>query len=49
MGQKIIFKNKSLKYIKTTLEKEISKLKDRLSRLEKGKEIDVECKSCQNL
>ena len=42
-------KNKSLKSTKSKLEKEILELKEMLSRLEKGKEIVSECKTCKLL
>ncbi|GJS64452.1 zf-CCHC domain-containing protein [Tanacetum coccineum] len=49
MSLKIITKNKRLKNIKNSLEKEIRELKDKLSTLEKNKGVDLECTICQSL
>ncbi|GKA91157.1 hypothetical protein Tco_0813027 [Tanacetum coccineum] len=49
IGLKVIAKNKTLKQAKIELENEALKLKDKLSRLEKGKEVNEECKLCQDL
>ncbi|GJY81167.1 zf-CCHC domain-containing protein [Tanacetum coccineum] len=49
IGLKVMAKNKSLKLIKNRLENEVLKLKDKLSKLEKGKEVNEECKICQDL
>ncbi|GJY74421.1 zf-CCHC domain-containing protein [Tanacetum coccineum] len=43
MSLKIITKNKHLKAIRNSLENEISELKEKLSRLERNKEVDLEC------
>ncbi|GJU65001.1 zf-CCHC domain-containing protein [Tanacetum coccineum] len=49
VGLKVMAKNKSLKQIKNQLENEVLELKNKLSRLEKGKEVNEECKICQDL
>ncbi|GJZ72197.1 zf-CCHC domain-containing protein [Tanacetum coccineum] len=49
LGLKVMAKNKTLKQAKIELENEVLELKDRLSRLEKGKEVIEECKLCQDL
>ncbi|GJW56425.1 hypothetical protein Tco_0103156 [Tanacetum coccineum] len=46
---KVMAKNKSIKQIKNQLENEVLELKNKLSRLEKGKELNEECKICQDL
>ncbi|GJR70621.1 hypothetical protein Tco_0016686 [Tanacetum coccineum] len=49
MSLKIITKNKHLKSIRNSLENEISELKEKLSKIERNKEVDIECKTCQTL
>ncbi|GJY60935.1 zf-CCHC domain-containing protein [Tanacetum coccineum] len=49
IGLKVMAKNKILKQAKIKLENEALELKDKLSRLEKGKEVNEECKLCQDL
>nr|GEW71548.1 zf-CCHC domain-containing protein/UBN2 domain-containing protein [Tanacetum cinerariifolium] len=49
IGLKVMAKNKTLKQAKIILENEALELKDKLSRLEKGKEVNEECKLCQDL
>ncbi|GJU48003.1 hypothetical protein Tco_1217558 [Tanacetum coccineum] len=49
IGLKVMAKNKTLKKAKIELENEVLELKDKLSRLEKGKEVNEECKLCQDL
>ncbi|GJV81791.1 zf-CCHC domain-containing protein [Tanacetum coccineum] len=49
IGLKVMAKNKTLKQAKIELENEALELKDKLSRLEKGKEVNKECKLCQDL
>ncbi|GJU50116.1 zf-CCHC domain-containing protein [Tanacetum coccineum] len=49
IGLKVMAKNKTLKQAKIELENEVLELKDKLSRLEKGKEVNEECKLCQDL
>ncbi|GKF12930.1 zf-CCHC domain-containing protein, partial [Tanacetum coccineum] len=49
MSLKIITKNKHLKSIRDSLENEISELKEKLSKLERKKEVDLECTTCQSL
>ncbi|GKB31016.1 hypothetical protein Tco_0870417 [Tanacetum coccineum] len=49
VGPKVMAKNKSLKQARIQLENEVLELKDKLSRLEKGKEVNEECKLCQDL
>ena len=41
-------KNKSLKRINNELENEILELKTKLQHLEKGKNVFIECKTCQD-
>ncbi|GJT66442.1 zf-CCHC domain-containing protein, partial [Tanacetum coccineum] len=49
MSLKIITKNKHLKAIRNSLENEVSELKEKLSKLERNKEVDLECTTCQTL
>ncbi|GJT07324.1 zf-CCHC domain-containing protein [Tanacetum coccineum] len=49
IGLKVMAKNKTLKQAKIELENKVLELKDKLSRLEKGKEVNEECKLCQDL
>ncbi|GJR87437.1 zf-CCHC domain-containing protein [Tanacetum coccineum] len=49
IGLKVMAKNKTLKQAKIELENEALELKDTSSRLEKGKEVNKECKLCQDL
>ncbi|GJV60005.1 zf-CCHC domain-containing protein [Tanacetum coccineum] len=49
VGLKVMAKNKLLKLIKNRLENEVLELKDKLSKLEKGKKVNEECKICQDL
>nr|GEV35721.1 transposase, Ptta/En/Spm, transposase, Tnp1/En/Spm-like protein [Tanacetum cinerariifolium] len=49
MSLKIITKKKRLKAIRNSLEKEISILKEKVSTLEKNKEVDLECVKCHML
>ncbi|GJW80776.1 zf-CCHC domain-containing protein [Tanacetum coccineum] len=49
MSLKIINKNKQLKVTRNSLENELSKLKLKLSTLEKNKGVDLECTICQSL
>ncbi|GJR08436.1 hypothetical protein Tco_0791088 [Tanacetum coccineum] len=46
---KIITKNKRLKSTRDSLEKEINILKEKVSTLEKNKEVDLECVKCHML
>ncbi|GJU63056.1 retrovirus-related pol polyprotein from transposon TNT 1-94 [Tanacetum coccineum] len=46
---KIIERNKSLKSTSTRLENEICELKDKISKLERNKEIDLGCSTCDSL
>ncbi|GJV07862.1 zf-CCHC domain-containing protein [Tanacetum coccineum] len=46
---KIINKNKILKTKRDLLEKEVLELNEKIKKLERSKEIDIECKSCQEL
>ncbi|GJY67900.1 hypothetical protein Tco_0470882 [Tanacetum coccineum] len=46
---KIINKNKILKTKRDLLEKEILELHEKIKKLERNKEIDITCKSCQEL
>nr|GEU58298.1 retrovirus-related Pol polyprotein from transposon TNT 1-94 [Tanacetum cinerariifolium] len=47
--EKIITKNKRLKAIRNSLEKELDILKEKVSTLEKNKEVDPECVKCHML
>ncbi|GJS39286.1 zf-CCHC domain-containing protein [Tanacetum coccineum] len=49
MSLKIITKNKRLKAIRNSLEKELSILKEKVSTLEKNKRVDLECVKCHML
>ncbi|GKF65785.1 hypothetical protein Tco_0192302, partial [Tanacetum coccineum] len=49
MSLKIITKNKNLKAIRNSLGNELSELKEKLSKLERNKEVDLECITCQTL
>ncbi|GJR77004.1 retrovirus-related pol polyprotein from transposon TNT 1-94 [Tanacetum coccineum] len=49
MSLKIITKNKILKAARTSLEKEISILKEKVSTLEKNKGVNLECVKCHML
>ncbi|GJV62137.1 hypothetical protein Tco_1468237, partial [Tanacetum coccineum] len=49
MSLNIITKNKRLKAARTSLEKEISILKEKVSTLEKNKGVDLECVKCHML
>ncbi|GKE54966.1 zf-CCHC domain-containing protein [Tanacetum coccineum] len=49
MSLKIITKNKHLKAIRNSLENEISEFKEKLSKLERNKEVDLECTTYQTL
>ncbi|GJU28684.1 retrovirus-related pol polyprotein from transposon TNT 1-94 [Tanacetum coccineum] len=49
MSLKIITKNKRLKTARTSLEKEISILKEKVSTIEKNKGVDLECVKCHML
>ncbi|GJZ48443.1 hypothetical protein Tco_0602275 [Tanacetum coccineum] len=49
MSLKIITKNKRLKATRNSLENEIRELKDKLSTLEKNKEVDLDCAKCNTL
>ncbi|GJX35734.1 hypothetical protein Tco_0247291 [Tanacetum coccineum] len=49
MSLKIITKNKRLKATRDSLEKGISILKEKVSTLEKNKEVDLECVKCHML
>ncbi|GJR75053.1 zf-CCHC domain-containing protein [Tanacetum coccineum] len=49
MSLKIITKNKHLKAIRNSLENEVSELKEKLSKLERNKEVDLECLTRQTL
>ncbi|GJR50000.1 retrovirus-related pol polyprotein from transposon TNT 1-94 [Tanacetum coccineum] len=46
MSLKIITKNKKLKATRNSLENELRELKDKLSTLEKNKEVDLDCAKC---
>ncbi|GJQ89013.1 zf-CCHC domain-containing protein [Tanacetum coccineum] len=46
---KIINKNKTLKTKRDLLEKEVLELNEKIKKLERSKEIDIACKSCQEL
>nr|GEU69325.1 hypothetical protein [Tanacetum cinerariifolium] len=49
MSLKIITKNKRLKATRNSVEKEISILKEKVSTLEKNKEVDLNCVKCHML
>ncbi|GJU80510.1 zf-CCHC domain-containing protein [Tanacetum coccineum] len=49
MSLKIITKNKHLKAIRNSLENKISELKEKLSKLKRNKEVNLECTTCQTL
>ncbi|GJW47746.1 retrovirus-related pol polyprotein from transposon TNT 1-94, partial [Tanacetum coccineum] len=49
MSLKIITKNKRLKATRNSLEKKLSILKEKVSTLEKNKEVDLECVNCHML
>nr|GEV43523.1 retrovirus-related Pol polyprotein from transposon TNT 1-94 [Tanacetum cinerariifolium] len=49
MSLKITTKNKRLKATRDSLEKELSILKEKVSTLEKNKEVDLECVKCHML
>ncbi|GKD58236.1 zf-CCHC domain-containing protein, partial [Tanacetum coccineum] len=49
MSLKIITKNKHLKAIWNNLQNEIRELKEKLSKPERNKEVDLECTKCQIL
>nr|GEY88725.1 UBN2 domain-containing protein [Tanacetum cinerariifolium] len=49
LGLKVMAKNKTVKQAKIELDNETLELKDKLSKLEKGKEVIKECKLCQDL
>ncbi|GJS53855.1 hypothetical protein Tco_0627217 [Tanacetum coccineum] len=49
IGLKVMAKNKTLKQAKIKLENEALEFKDKLSRLEKVKKVNEECKLCQDL
>ncbi|GKE07162.1 zf-CCHC domain-containing protein [Tanacetum coccineum] len=49
ISSKIINKNKTLKTKRDLLEKEILELNEKIKKLERGKEIDIACKLCQEL
>ncbi|GJW79527.1 zf-CCHC domain-containing protein, partial [Tanacetum coccineum] len=49
MSLKIITKNKHLKAIRNSLGNEINRLKEKLFKLERNKEVDLECTMCQTL
>ncbi|GKD58468.1 zf-CCHC domain-containing protein [Tanacetum coccineum] len=49
MSLKIITKNKRLKAIRSSLENKLSELKEKFSKLEKNKGVDLECTKCQLL
>ncbi|GJZ52905.1 hypothetical protein Tco_0607790 [Tanacetum coccineum] len=49
MSLKIITKNKRLKAVRNSLEKEVSELKEKLSTIERNKGVDLECITCQTL
>ncbi|GJZ60090.1 hypothetical protein Tco_0615906 [Tanacetum coccineum] len=49
MSLKIITRNKQLKAIRNSLKNIISELKEKLSKLEGNKEVDLECTTCQTL
>ncbi|GKC94825.1 zf-CCHC domain-containing protein [Tanacetum coccineum] len=47
MSLKIITKNKHLKAIRNSLENKISELKEKLSKIKRNKEVNLECTTCQ--
>ncbi|GJW07168.1 zf-CCHC domain-containing protein [Tanacetum coccineum] len=49
MSLRIITKNKKLKATRNNLENELRELKDKLSRLEKNKGVDLDCAKCHAL
>ncbi|GJY31671.1 zf-CCHC domain-containing protein [Tanacetum coccineum] len=49
MSLKIITKHKLIKAARNSLENEISELKEKLSKLERNKGVDLECITCQTL
>nr|GEZ69016.1 zf-CCHC domain-containing protein/DUF4219 domain-containing protein/UBN2 domain-containing protein [Tanacetum cinerariifolium] len=49
MSLKIITKKKRLKAVRNSLENKIQELKEKLSKLEKNKGVDLECTKCQIL
>nr|GEX16973.1 zf-CCHC domain-containing protein/DUF4219 domain-containing protein/UBN2 domain-containing protein [Tanacetum cinerariifolium] len=49
MSLKIINKNKVLKTKRDLLEKEILELNEKIKKLERSKEIEISCKSCEEL
>ncbi|GJX00686.1 hypothetical protein Tco_0184599 [Tanacetum coccineum] len=49
MSLKILTKNKTLKATRNSLENDLSKLKDKLSILEKNKGVDLDCAKCHAL
>ncbi|GKC23740.1 hypothetical protein Tco_1025890 [Tanacetum coccineum] len=49
VGLKVLFKNRTLKSIEIRLEDELLELKEKVSKLEKGKETSVGCKTCQDI
>ncbi|GJS87418.1 retrovirus-related pol polyprotein from transposon TNT 1-94 [Tanacetum coccineum] len=49
MSLEIITKNKRLKAVRKSLANKISELKEKLSKLEKNKGVDLECTKCQIL
>ncbi|GJW57465.1 retrovirus-related pol polyprotein from transposon TNT 1-94 [Tanacetum coccineum] len=49
MSLKIITRNKRLKAIRNILENELSELKEKLSKLENNKGVDLDCTKCQIL
>ncbi|GJU35002.1 zf-CCHC domain-containing protein [Tanacetum coccineum] len=49
MSLKIITTNKRLKAIRNSLENKLSELKEKLSKLERNKGVDLECITCQTL
>nr|GFA52618.1 zf-CCHC domain-containing protein/DUF4219 domain-containing protein/UBN2 domain-containing protein [Tanacetum cinerariifolium]GFA56872.1 zf-CCHC domain-containing protein/DUF4219 domain-containing protein/UBN2 domain-containing protein [Tanacetum cinerariifolium] len=49
IGLKFMAKNKPLMFIKNRLENEVFEIKNKLLKLEKGKEVNEECKTCQDL
>ncbi|GJW13028.1 zf-CCHC domain-containing protein [Tanacetum coccineum] len=49
VGLKVMAKNKSIKQAIIQLENEVLELRDKISRLEKDKDVSDECKICQDL